>query len=339
MIFVGPAALKIDGSDLAIVTNDSGKPHVLKIPIPPIPPPGARTVEPPRPPTTYGVTWPPCIVAGAYAVCPGRAGSITRTELPNGFTKEIVKGRPGTRISAAAIGAGGHHTVTAYLDEKQTTEGRMLQAFAVLDDNQPVRLSEEGSGATVIDLASHGNSALAMVLDARTAMVPIHARKIDEKDGRLDLGKDVVVEVGGAPERGISGRIAISPARTFFLIPMSEDTLSFGMATIILSDPPKEEEKKKYSLYPNGLDPAPIAATRGTSPIRIARLRPMDKAPGAPRALELGALADDGTFTSHGTIAVGKNVTDLDIAVDSYGAVFVLYGDATDTWLERRQCP
>jgi hypothetical protein len=272
-------------------------------------------------------------------VCPGRAGAITRTELPNGFTKEIVKGRPGTRIAAAAVGAGGRHTVTAFLDEKQTTEGRMLQAFAVLDDNDPVRLSDDGSGATGIDLASRGNSALALVLDARTAMVPVHARTVGEKDGKLDLGKDVVVDVGGAPERGIAGHIAVSPARTLFLVPMSEDALSFGMSTILLSDPPKEQEPKRFSLYPNGLDPAPLATTRGTSPIRVARVRPLDKNPGSQRALELGALADDGTFTSHGIIVVGKNISDLDIAVDSFGATWVLYGDAADTWLERRQCP
>jgi hypothetical protein len=35
----------------------------------------------------------------------------------------------------------------------------------------------------------------------------------------------------------------------------------------------------------------------------------------------------------------GKNITDLDIAVDGQGAVWLLYGDTRDTWLERRVCP
>jgi hypothetical protein len=123
---------------------------------------------------------------------------------------------------------------------------------------------------------------------------------------------------------------------------MPEDSLTFGMATIRLSDPPKDDEKIAFSLYPNGLDPAPLVATTGASPIRVARVRPLDKAPTAPRGLELGTLSEDGTFTGLGIVSAvpsGKNITDLDIAVDGQGAVWLLYGDTRDTWLERRVCP
>jgi hypothetical protein len=55
--------------------------------------------------------------------------------------------------------------------------------------------------------------------------------------------------------------------------------------------------------------------------------------------LELGRLDAAGAFASLGVIATGKRITDLAIAADPFGAVWVLYGDATATWLERRVCP
>lgn len=333
----------MSGQELHLVTNDLGRPKETRITIEPVP--AAASAAPPdlpRPAQTYGATWPPCAVAGTYAFCTGKQGSITRTDLtaqpPS--PHEIAKGRSSTRISAALLDK---HTVAAYLDEKQTTEGRTLQAWLVLDDGEPVRLSDDGSGATYVEVVSHGpGTVVAMYLDARAAMVPIHERTLTLKNGKLEIGKDVVVAVGGAPERGISGDIASSSKHTFFLIPMPEDSLTFGMATIRLSDPPKDDEKIAFSLYPNGLDPAPLVATTGASPIRVARVRPLDKAPTAPRGLELGTLSEDGTFTGLGIVSAvpsGKNITDLDIAVDGQGAVWLLYGDTRDTWLERRVCP
>ena len=76
---------------------------------------------------------------------------------------------------------------------------------------------------------------------------------------------------------------------------------------LLVGRKPKDDEKIAYSLYPNGLDPAPIVATTGQTPIRIARVRPLDKAPTAPRGLELGTLSDDGAFTGSGNGALKPN--------------------------------
>ena len=37
--------------------------------------------------------------------------------------------------------------------------------------------------------------------------------------------------------------------------------------------------------------------------------------------------------------ATDKHISDIAIAADSFGAVWILYGDANATWLERRVCP
>ena len=339
MPFVGPAKLVVVGQELRLVTNDSGRPKVTAIPALAPPKVGEPIPDlPPPPSSTYGVTWPPCAVAGAFAICPGRSGSVTRTALSLSPPKEIAKGRPSTRVAAAQIGG---HSIAGYLDEKQTTEGRTLHAFVVLDEGEPVRLSDEGSGATDIELFSRGSTIVAMYLDVRAAMVPVHERTITLKNGAIDLARDVVVAVGGAPERGVSGRIGASSTSTFFVIPMPEDALYFGMATLKLSDPPREEEKVSFSRYPNGLDPAPLAATTGGATIRVARVRPLDSAATSSRAVELGTLGEDGAFTSQAILHVtpkNKPITDLDIVDDAFGATWILYGDSSDTWLERRVC-
>lgn len=336
MPFRGPAAMKQEGDDLVLVLNDRGVPTAHKIPIPPAPARGAAVAPPPRPAGFFAVSWPACAIAGKYTYCPGPGGKVTRTA--GGRTKEIGKGRPATRIAAAPLG--GDHSVVAWLDERTTSEGKMLQAFTALDEDTPVRLSEDGAGATFVDLAPRGEGAVAFYLDARTSMVPIHVRSVRAGASQIDLGKDVVIAVGGPPERAIAGAVAVTASGGVFgLVPMGEDTLSFGMGVVAVSDPPREDTPIAWSRYPNGLDPAPVVATRGASPTRVLRVRPSAKEPSAPRALELGRLDAKGVFASDAVVEVGKPFLDLGLFVDAKGGVWILYGDATVAFLERRACP
>jgi hypothetical protein len=94
-----------------------------------------------------------------------------------------------------------------------------------------------------------------------------------------------------------------------------------------------------WSLYANGLDPAPIGATSAADEAWVARVVPRERAPGAPRVVELGRVSKAGTFRSLGIVAQGKPVTDIALERDPSGGVFIAYGDATATWLERRVCP
>jgi len=287
--------------------------------------------------------WPPCEVAGRFAYCQGPGGGVYRTTLGVADTKEVAKSRSGTRIAAAALGA--DHTVVATLESRRTTEGEMLQAFITMDEGETVRLSDDGAGATTLRLVARGDHAIALYLDTRTAMVPVHARPVSAGPKGALLGDDAVVFVAGSPERGVDFAVAgaADPKKDLFvLLPIARETMDFGMAAIPVSDPPKADAKAVWSLYPNGLDPAPLAATvQATDPDGsfVARVRPEDQAPRSPRVLELGRLDGGGRFTSYGVIAKGKRITDVAIAVDAQGAVWILYGDTSETWLERRMCP
>src|SRR5690606_29323443 len=121
----------------------------------------------------------------------------------------------------------------------RTTEGDMLQAFTVLDDREPVRLSAEGAGATTLRFLPRGDTPVAVYLDTRTAMVPVHARQLSVESEELALGEDTVVFVGGAPERGIDFAVAAVGQAGFASVPMPREALTFGMATIAIEAPPK----------------------------------------------------------------------------------------------------
>lgn len=333
--FRGPAALSVVGNELRLITNDSGKPRIYPVPIPAT----AAPVMPPRPLSFVGMRWPACEIAGAFVYCQGPGGMIVRSQAAGGEPKQIAKSRPGTRIAAAPVGA--DHAAVAYLDLRRTTEGDMLQAFVVLDVGEPMRLSDDGAGATTVSFLPRGDEPVALYLDVRTAMVPVHARPVRRTpDGALALGTDAVVFVGGAPERGIDFTTALAGDRAYAFVPMPRDTLEFGMATVPIESPPKDDVPARWSLYPNGIDPAPITAapSRDGKGAWIARVRPRQKEPGSPRIIELGRVDVAGLFASYGEIALAKAVTDIALVEDAGGGVWVTYGDTTVTWLERRIC-
>lgn len=335
--FRGPAAMVTSATELKLVANDGGKPRIFAVPLGPPPSASAPVPAPPKPASFFGMRWPPCEMAGRWAYCQAAGGIVYRTTLGVNDTKQIAKSQPSTRITASALGP--DHAVLATLDARRTTEGVLMQAFVTLDDGETVRLSEDGAGATVVRLVPRGDRAVALYIDARMAMVPVHARPLSLRGKDLVLADDAVVFVGGPPERGIELTAAGASASVFALLPMARETTDFGLATIPIAEQPKEDVQPSWSLYPNGLDPAPVAATVGGTISWVARVRPSERMVGSPRIVELGRLDAAGGFTSLGAISMGKHVTDMAITSDSYGSVWILYGDTNATWLERRVCP
>lgn len=316
--FVGAATVLSDGT---MIGNDAGR---------------ARVWTPTSPKSPVATSkWPPCAVAGKRIFCLAPTGTLTRTTMTGADAKTIAKARPNTSIGAAAIG---DHTIVAWLESHKTTEGEQLQAFAAMDDEAPMRLSDEGAGATTVRLIEQGTHATAVYLDTRSAMVPIHARTIAVEGGKLVPKSDLVLHIAGPPERGIDFALGAAGPKLFVLLPNAKDTADFGVAAFPLADPPAPDVDPVWSMYPNGLDPAPIAATREGKIAHVVRVRPAERAPSSPRMTELGSLDEHGVFTSLGTIAEGKRVTDVSIAEGENG-IWILYGDGKTSWLERRICP
>jgi hypothetical protein len=292
-------------------------------------------VDVPMPPKT---SLPGCAVVSNFVYCPDASGAIHRTEGGGENDTVVAHSRPGTPLSVAKVGP--DHVLLAYIGEEVTTEGRVRVAEVKLDDGPPVRLSDEGSGATYVEVVSRGETALAFTLDGRTAMTPAHVRVVRALDGKASLSRDAVVFVGGPAERYTRGRIALSAdGAAFAVVAVAHSVEGFGMAVIRLSDPPTEDEPVVWSMYPNGIDPAPIAVTRGVSPIRLARVRPSAPELGASLLLEVGELSPAAEFHPKCIIAEAAYIKDVDLDVDREGTMWLFWRDSRGSHLERRALP
>ncbi len=277
---------------------------------------------------------PACALAAGLAFCVDAEGQIHRRPGVGGEDKVIAKGRRGTAVSAAAALG---HTFYAFLANQKTTEGVTVRAFASFDDETPIPLSEEGSGATFVALVARDDDVLAMYIDARTALTPVHARALRVDGTSLTRGKDAVVLVGGGSDsvvRGAVGRAASGPA--FLFAPLARDGSEYGLSAVSVSGEPKDDMDARWSLYPAGMTYPPIAATTGVSPLRLVRVRPETKDEGAPSVLELGHVEADGTFRDRCLLAKGSGFSDVSIAVDAQENLWVAYTSSTGTWVEQR---
>jgi hypothetical protein len=326
--FNGPALLRIaarGGADVAeLVFNEGGSPRVYD----------ARVGDTgPRGPAPAKSTIPACAAAEGFYFCPDAGGAIHKSRGTGEDDVVVARSKPGTDVAAASLGG---RPLVAYIADRVTSEGLVREGWIAMEGSAPVRFSEDGSGATCVDLAPRGKGLLAMTIDARVAMTPTHARVLTLAEGKLQLGNDAVIFVGGSAERRNAGTIATTADGTAFaLVPVSEDAIRFGMAAVRLDDPPTDDSNVVWSFYPNGLDPAPVAATRGNAQMHVARVRPKTAQADAPHVLEIGVLEPNGAFRPSCIAAESTFVRDIEIARDRQNALWVFYRTPGGSWLLR----
>jgi hypothetical protein len=261
-------------------------------------------------------------------------GAIHRMTLTGEGDTIIANGKPATSIAATLLGGSG---LLAFLADRRTTEGFVTMAFAALDGAPPVQLSEDGSGATFVALAPRGDRVVAMYIDARRALTPLHARVLTGEAGKLRLGTDAVLFVGEGTDTRPIGALALGESGPAFgLLPSFKDVTTFGVAAIRIDEEPHDDASVTWSTLPAGLERAPIAATHGISPVRVAVVRPASSEPKAKRALELGEIDPSGTFKALCVAAESSKFADVSLTADRLGTLWLAYTDAKGTWIERR---
>jgi hypothetical protein len=283
-------------------------------------------------------TAPGCVTASGYLFCMSAAGAIHRTTLAGEGDTLMATGRAGSSIAAAAIGPG--HTVLAFLGDRRTSEGAVTLAFAALDEQPPLLLSEDGSGATFVALAPRADQVIAMYVDARRALTPLHARVLGAEAGKLKLGTDAVLFVGEGTDARTACTVAVGGSGACFgLLPISKDATTFGLAAVRIDETPRDDAPVTWSAYPGGIDRAPVAATSGVTPVRVLRVRPASADPKAKSVLELGEIDDKGAFKALCVTAESASFGDVSLLSDRFGTLWIAYTDADGTWIERRGKP
>jgi hypothetical protein len=334
-----PVALALRGDSLEAVLNDDGKPRISSFATPALPAPSASPAPVAREPAEGGAT--PgyavaCALAGDHVFCADRTGAVHRTTRDGAEARVVASSRTGSRIAGAVLA--GSHTALGYLASRQTSEGWVSEAWLAVDDETPVRLSEDGSGATSLVLAPRKASVVALAVDARAALTALHVRPVTF-EGHALLGEDVVVFVGGPGDHRTAGAIALPPAGPgWALLPIAKDIGSFGMAVVRVDEPARVDEPVVWSMYPNGLDPAPVASAIEAGKTWVARVRPQGPEPGSTRVLELGTLGTDGAFAARDVLASAARMTDVALVADAHGTLWVAWVEGSGSWLERLVC-
>jgi hypothetical protein len=278
----------------------------------------------------------PCALVDEQAFCPDRTGAVHRAGVDGSGDRVVANARVGTRVAAAQLAA--VHAAVGYLTSRKTSEGWVSEAWVIVDEEPPVRLSEDGSGATSIAFAQRGQSIVALTLDARSALTAMHARTISFA-GHATLGEDVVAFIGGPGDRGTRAALAVGDnGPGWSLLPIAKDIGQFGLALVRLDDPPRLDEPVEWSLYPNGLDPAPVAAATVAGKTWIARVRPKSSEPSASRVLEVGSVVDGGSFEARDALPTAGDPSDVALTVDAGGALWVCWVDSAGAWVEHLAC-
>lgn len=341
-LLTGPAALAASDTGVDVVVHKNGAAKVTRVVAEPV-----ATAKPVRRDlagaTPDKASKPACALAGAFAFCSDVKGDVHKLlrAAPDQPPDEVVAhAEPGARVVATEMA--GHHVAIGWLAVRRTTEGRVSEAYVRIDDADPVRISEEGSGATDLALAARGGSeAVAVLVDARRAMSPVHARAISLAGGHLTVGPDVVVYVGGGADHQVLTALGTTEAHAAFAMMPDSAEEGFGLTTLPLAEPLHMDGPHHLSRYPNGLDSAPVAATRGARAVYVARVRPIDAAVGSTRVLELGKLDTAGEFSSFGVVPTSGSVATVAVEADPKvaGGLWLHYTDAAGSWIERRVCP
>jgi hypothetical protein len=333
-----PAVLALHGELIDAIVDDDGKPRTVTLPAGPVAaaPAVAVAAEPLEAGagTGYAV---PCAVAADKIFCADHTGAVHRTARDGSGDRVVGSSKSGGRVAAATLA--GTHAAMAYLASRQTTEGWVSEAWLVVDDEAPVRLSDEGSGATSITLVPRGSSVLALSVDSRAALTGMHVRHISLEAGKAHLGEDSVVFVGGPGDRRTGAALAVpASGPAYGLLPISKDMGSFGLAIVRIDDPPKVDEPVVWSMYPNGLDPAPVAAVAADKITWAARVLPQDAAPSSARVLQVGDIDASGSFVLRDVVPTGAKPSDLAVAIDPYGAMWLAWVDSAGSFVERLTC-
>ena len=332
-----PAVLVQRGDSIEAILNDDGRPRVVAIPAGPVPS-TAALAEPAEAGASPGLSI-ACAVAGDRIFCPDRGGNVHRTARTGGEDRLAASARTGSRISAALLA--GTHPALAYLASRQTSEGWVSEAWIAVDDDPPIRISEDGSGATAVTLAARGAALVALSVDARAALTAMHARTVTYQAGTR-LGEDAVLFVGGPGDRRTAAALAVGPSGPGLgLLPIAKDVGDFGLALVRVDDPPRVDEPVSWSMYPNGLDPAPVAAVSAATPSRtwVARVRPRVADPASDRVLEIGEATPEGAFVvRHAVAGTSGAPRDVALVVDVRGTLWVAWLDSAGSWVERIAC-
>ena len=159
---------------------------------------------------------------------------------------------------------------------------------------ETVTVTPEGAGASSIAVANTGRDLFAVAIDARSAMTPMHGRRVQFKAGKPELDSDVVMWVGGTSQTLTEVFAGTTPLGVRAFLPIERDISHYGLVMLDLGSAPHMDPKTVWRGYPNGIDVAPVASGSFCNSAFVAYVRPETATPDAREVLEIAEITGTG---------------------------------------------
>lgn len=206
-----------------------------------------------------------------------------------------------------------------------------------IDGLGTLTLSPEGTTANTVALTSHGSGWLALYLESRTGMSPLHARAINWVNSTAKAGNDFIAWVAGSAQPMTMVRAINAPQVPFAFMPIERDISRFGLARIRVEEKSSQDPEVNWRDYPNGVDPALVATAWVCGKPTVLYSRPSSSTPHAPQELHLAEITQEGLGPSL-LIGASRGYSDLSVAaLDPAGALVTFVADHR-TWARRLRC-
>ncbi len=270
-------------------------------------------------------------ISGKYAYFVSHRRLVRRPLAGGPLERLTSDARDYTRVSALPA-AVGEPAAAGYISEQQ---GQLVAKLWV-EGRGAIVLTPDGSSSMSVSLARQGKAFLAVSLEGRTGMSPLHATRVEVSAGSFKATHDVVAWVGGTSSP-YSEVVAIAHHELVSaMLAVERDASHFGLARIALDPIPKLESDCSWRNYPNGMEPAPVATAEFCGQPVVAYVRPSTDQPHAPQELHLAPITSEGLGPSQ-VIARGKAFNDVSLARLDGGALVVYVADRR-TWARRLRC-
>ncbi|HET9929939.1 MAG TPA: hypothetical protein VFQ35_04595 [Polyangiaceae bacterium] len=240
--------------------------------------------------------------------------------------------RKGARVSGAEMPDG--TPVVAFItkpDSSGAPHAKVWFRGKVFD------LTPEGAGASSVALVRSGPRIMAISLDGRSGMTPLHARLLSvEQSGALALGPDVVAWVGASAQATTEVFATAAEGDVWAFVPIEQDLTHFGLAQIHLGSEPRLDAKVTFLTYQAGTNSAPVAAGIACGRSAVAFAEPEEAAPKSPQRLVVAAVGAEGLEPGE-VVARGRSFANVSLGAAGPGALLVYTADHR-TWARSVRC-
>lgn len=275
-------------------------------------------------------------VSATHAYWASETGRLMRGDLTTRQVEPIFpRARPATRTAVVTVQG---RDLVAFVAQIGETPMAYLWASPGKAGAEALAISPDGSAATSVDIIVGEPHPRVVVLEGRTGMSPVHVRTARVTARRITLEPDEVVWIGpGSHELTEIHAIDTRHGSAVALLPTAKSFHDFGLAQLELSKSGGEAPDPGWQIFPNGLDPAPVATAHLCGKEYILFARPSEEHPRSPQELHLSVL--NGPAPKSGDlIARSRAFNDVSLAPLSRGALAVWTADRR-TWAMRLTCP